>query len=139
MPRLSRWFIKAGLIYFVISLLLAIGLKVSSPGPIYEFFRHFTPVYFHLLLIGWITQIIIGVSLWMFPRHTRDNPRGNEFRGWLVFILLNAGLILRSFSEPLMVARPADLWSYMLIASAILQWGGGILYIDHIWRRVKGK
>jgi len=100
MPTLSRWFIKSGLIYFVLSLLLGIGLKVQPEVTFFSLLAYFTPVYYHLLVIGWITQIIMGVSHWMFPRFSKENPRGYELPGWLAFACLNLGLIMRIFSEP---------------------------------------
>jgi heme/copper-type cytochrome/quinol oxidase subunit 1 len=40
-----------------------------------------TPAYFHLFLVGWVTQMIFGVIYWMFPIITRTRPRGNAGRG----------------------------------------------------------
>ncbi|RMH81970.1 MAG: hypothetical protein D6681_17575, partial [Calditrichaeota bacterium] len=97
MPTLSRWFLKAGLIYFATSfvLLLGVHLQALSPAPA------FLPVFYHLLFVGWITQIIMGVSHWMFPRHTREKPRGNEASGWAAFTGINLGLLLRCLGEPM--------------------------------------
>lgn len=139
MPTLSRWFIKAGLIYFVLSLFLGIGLKVQPEFAPLNFLAYFAPVYYHLLVIGWITQIIMGVSHWMFPRFSKENPRGYEWLGWLAFACLNLGLILRIFSEPFVLLNPSVLLKIVVIFSAILQWSGGVLYVVHIWRRIKEK
>ena len=139
MPTLSRWFIKAGMIYFVLALLLAIGLKVQSGFTFFNFLAYFTPVYYHLLLLGWITQIIMGVSHWMFPRYSKEKPRGNETTGWLAFACLNLGLILRIFSEPFALSDASTLLIYIVISSAILQWVAGIFYVFHIWGRIKEK
>jgi len=139
MPKLSRWFIKAGLIYFVLSLLLGIGLKVQPEFTLFNFLAYFTPVYYHLLVIGWITQIIMGVSHWMFPRFSKENPRGYELLGWLAFACLNLGLVLRIFSEPFILSHPSILLKTIVIFSAALQWSAGILYAVHIWGRIKEK
>jgi len=139
MPTLSRWFIKAGLIYFVLSLLLGIGLKVQAEFDFLNFLAYFTPVYYHLLVIGWITQIIMGVSHWMFPRFSKENPRGYELLGWLAFACLNLGLILRIFSEPFVLLNPSVLLKIVVILSAVLQWSAGVLYVVHIWGRIKEK
>lgn len=139
MPAISRWFIKAGLVYFLTAMLLAIGLKAQLRFPALRFLAFFNPVYYHLLTVGWITQIIMGVSHWMFPRFSREMPRGNEALAWLVFVLLNAGLLMRLTGEPLMVLYPAGIWDTLLILSAVLQWLAGALYIRMIWPRLKGK
>ena len=96
MPLLSRTFIKAGLIYFIVGLtagVLTVGQPVlnlpSTFGVLY-------PVYIHLLMVGWVMQLIIGVVYWMFPKYSKEHPRGSDRLGWIVFGLLNAGLILRA-------------------------------------------
>jgi hypothetical protein len=64
------------------------------------------PVYLHFLFIGWVTQIIMEVGFWIFPKYSKEHPRGNEKVGWVVFGLLNLGLILRAIGEPMMVLSP---------------------------------
>jgi cbb3-type cytochrome oxidase subunit 1 len=135
MPELTRWFIKAGLIYFILALLIAIGLKI----PALPFLSHLTPVFYHLLVVGWITQIIMGVSHWMFPRFSKEKLRGNELLGWLTFTCLNLGLVLRIFSEPFILSHPSILLKTIVIFSAALQWSAGVLYVIHIWKRIKEK
>lgn len=139
MPKLSRWFIKAGLIYFVLSLFLGIGLKFQYGFTSLNFLAYFTAVYYHLLVIGWITQIIMGISHWMFPRFSKKNPRGYELLGWLAFACLNLGLVLRIFSEPFVLSHPSILLKTTVLFSAVLQWSAGVLYVVHIWGRIKEK
>lgn len=133
MPKLSRWFIKSSLVYFVLAVACSVLLATQ---------RGFTvmlqPAYFHLFMVGWITQMIIGVSFWFFPRYTRERPRGHEKPGWLAFWLLNIGLPLRAIFEPWSAAHPGEP-SWGLALSAVLQWGAGMAYVVMIWGRVKGK
>jgi hypothetical protein len=97
------------------------------------------PVYFHIFLVGWITQIIMGVSFWMFPPMNRVNPRGIEMLGWASFLCINTGLILRVIGEPLLFLDPVSAGKWLVILSALIQWAGGMFYLVHIWDRVKGK
>jgi len=139
MPKLSRWFIKAGMLYFVFSLMLALAIKVQTGFPFWDALSFVEPVFYHALMVGWITQIIFGVSIWMFPRHTRERPRGSERLGWATFYLLNIGLLMRIIAEPASVAAPSAIWNVALIFSAVLQWLAAIFYVFNIWKRVKGK
>lgn len=137
MPTLSRWFIKAGLVYFVLGLSLA-ALVVAQPvltlPPQLAAFR---PVYLHLLMVGWITQLIMGVAYWMFPKYSKVNPRGSERLGWLVFIALNLGLILRALGEPLTILQPEWSVGWLLVVSAVCQLVAGWVFIANTWGRVK--
>jgi hypothetical protein len=96
MPQLTRWFIKAALVYLVLALCVGILLVMPIDAPVASLFT----AYLHMLTFGWLTQLIFGVALWMFPKYTSAKPRGHEWLGWATFILLNTGLILRIIFEP---------------------------------------
>lgn len=90
------------------------------------------PVYLHLLLVGWITQLIFGVAHWMFPRASSDLPRGNAQLGWAVLVLLNLGLLLRAAVEPF---APEAGGGMVLVVSGVLQFLAALLFVIHIWPR----
>ena len=135
MPTITRTFIKTSLVYFVLALLADVWLA----GPVFDVatIPGLRPVQFHLLAVGWLTQLIIGVAIWMFPKYSREEPRGNETLLWATYGLLNAGLILRVAGEPLHSANPGAGWGWLLAASAVLQMGAGWLFVANAWPRVR--
>ncbi len=138
MPPLSRAFIKAGLIDFILALIagmltVARPVITSLPATISLLY----PVYLHLLMVGWVTQLIMGVGYWMFPKLSREKPRGSERLGWAVFVLLNVGLVLRAISEPLVVIQPTWNLGWVLALSAVLQLIAGWGFVINTWRRIK--
>jgi hypothetical protein len=136
MPPLTRAFIKAALVYFVAALL--VGVAIAVPGlAALPAVGALVPVYFHLFMVGWVTQLIFGVSLWMFPRHSKERPRGDERLAVLALVALNAGLCLRAAAEPARAVSPRAFWGWLLALSAALQWLGGVAYVANIWTRVK--
>lgn len=135
MPSLTRWYIKSALIYLIAALLLAVVLALPFDLP--AFVRYMNPAYFHLFLVGWVTQMIFGVIYWMFPIIIRSQPRGNERLGWVSFILLNAGLLLRVIGEPLTATNPKAGYGWFLAISALLQWLAAVIFVFLAWPRVK--
>ena len=107
MPTLARWYIKAALVYFVLALLAGVIVQARTVIDLPSRLAALRPVYIHLLTVGWITQLIIGVGYWMFPKFSRENPRGSERLAWATFVLLNVGLALRVISEPQVSIRAA--------------------------------
>jgi heme/copper-type cytochrome/quinol oxidase subunit 1 len=137
MPRLTRVFIKAGLLYFLGALVMGVLMAAPDLLGLSPTVLALRPVYFHLFMVGWVTQLIIGVALWMFPKYSRELPRGHEPLGWLSFWMLNVGLLLRAVGEPALVwQREVDL-GWLLALSALLQLAGGWAFIANIWPRVK--
>jgi hypothetical protein len=135
MPTLTRWFLKAALIYLILA--LCTGILLALPGEI--LISGLFPVYIHTLAFGWLTQLIFGVALWMFPKYSSAKPRGHEWLGWATFILLNAGLILRVIFEPLHSRGPSTFSSWMLVVAALLQWLAGLAFVANTWTRVREK
>jgi len=138
MPPLTRWFVKTSLVYFVLALIVGLLLAVGPIVPVLSSTGLF-PIYIHLLVFGWLTQLIIGVAFWMFPKYSREKPRASESLGWATYGLLNMGLLLRAIGEPFNAQQPNAIWSWMLVASAVLQWLAGMAFIVNTWGRVKEK
>ena len=132
MPLLTRTFIKTALVYLALALLLGILLTLHVSNG-------FFPVYIHLLVFGWLTQLIFGVVYWMFPKYSSQLPRGREALSWVTYGALNIGLILRAIAEPLQASQANNLFGALLVLSAILQWLAGVAFIANTWQRVKEK
>jgi hypothetical protein len=128
-PRLVRYLIRGALICLVAA--LALGL-VRALIPANQWLAGAWPVYLHLLVLGWLSQLVAGVAYWMFPRVERGVPP-TDWRGWSVFFLINAGLLLRIIAEPTMM-RGA--W---LPLAALLQFLAMAIFAWSIWPRVRGR
>jgi len=139
MPPLTRWFVKTALVYLVVALL---GGAVLASGP----FLHLpaailvaAPAQIHLFVVGWLTQLIFGIAYWMFPSHSRELPRGRNDIAIAVYVLLNAGLVLRAVVEPWQTVDPRPILGALLVASAVAQWLAGVGFVIHAWPRVRGR
>ncbi|MGE5378985.1 MAG: hypothetical protein ACM3XO_28340 [Bacteroidota bacterium] len=138
MPLLTRWFIKTSFIYLILALVAGLLLIMQStfkwtmPAGLF-------PVYIHLFMLGWLTQLIFGVVYWMFPKYSSEKPRGSEALGWWTYVLLNLGLLLRVIAEPIQSIRPHPLSGWTLVAAAIIQFLAGLAFVINSWGRVKEK
>lgn len=134
MPQIARAFIKTGLIYFLCSLLLALGFEFDSLN-----FPGMLPLFWHLLMVGWITQIIFGVSMWMFPGRTREEGIIPQKWAWLTYFLLNLGLVLRVIAEPFVSHSIFYIWNVLIVISAISQVAAAVTYTIELWPRIQSK
>jgi hypothetical protein len=137
MPTLSRWFIKVGMIYLVVGLAMGALILLQPPLKLWSGLQTLRPVYLHFIFIGWVTQLIMGVGYWMFPKLTKETPRGSEALGWAVFVLLNVGLVLRAIGEPAMMLAPQSGlgWTLAMASTFLLLAGWG--FILNTWGRIK--
>ncbi len=136
MPRLTRFFVKSALVFLVLALscggLLHLDFAFAEVAAL-------RPVFYHLFLVGFVTQLIFGISYWMFPPLSRESARGREWIGWCSYAALNTGLALRVCGEPLSVFQPGLAARLLLVSSAVLQLAAVLLYTTLIWNRVKAK
>lgn len=137
MPRLTRWTIKTALLYLVLGLLAGALYWANAQWPFWDPLAALSPTYLHMLVVGWLTQLVFGVMYWMFPIISKGNMRGDSRLAWGVFVLLNAGLILRVICEPWRAIDPTDLNGLGLVLSAVLQTLAGYLFIVVCWPRVR--
>jgi hypothetical protein len=111
---------------------LALGvLQLGNAG----LSRAVWPTYLHLLVFGWLTQLIFGVALWLFPRDSGSPVRGGSSLGWVCYWLLNIGLLLRAVGEPARMIGYRIGW--VLAVAAVLQAAAGWIFVLMIWPRVK--
>jgi heme/copper-type cytochrome/quinol oxidase subunit 1 len=131
MPLITRLFLKTGLVYFLGSLIMGILLQFPSLG-----IPNLVPLFWHMLMLGWITQIIFGISVWMFPGRLKEESFKNQRWSWLAYALLNTGLILRIISEPVIVTSGSSIWEILITVSAVTQFLAVVCYVIEIWPRV---
>ncbi len=136
MPRLVRWYVKTAFLWLALALLL----KAIAMFPAGASLPAITPVSWHALFVGWLTQLIFGIAHWMLPTKpgaTKDRLRGSEGLMWAVFITLNIGLLLRVIAEPMQIVQPGSLWATLLIVSAWLQWLAAVEFVVNSWARAR--
>ncbi len=136
MPPLTRWFVKVALGYLVVALLVGIAVAARSSGYLPPAIASLSPLYFHFLMVGWVTNLIFGIVYWMFPRYSKHKPHGSESLWLITFWFLNLGLVLR-VAEPIHTLRPEAIWGWLLGLSALLQWLAGLMFVVNTWGRVK--
>jgi len=140
MPLLARNMTKAAFLYFIAAFLLAALMLLDRW---LSFSRWLKVVYvsqLHLLLVGWITQLAVGVAYWIFPRFLKEQdprPRGSGTLAWAVFLALNAGLVLRLAFEPFYLMGPRPWLAALLALSGLLQAAAALGFAWLVWARVR--
>ena len=132
----ARWYIRSAFLYLPLAFLAA-ALPSLWPSPP-AWLSAARPLFAHLLVVGWATQMICGMALWMFPPSSREHPRGNERLGWIAYGALNAGLLLRAIGEPFYGSGGAAWSGNLLAVSGILQMVAIWLLVWLLWPRIKG-
>lgn len=134
MTPISRWGLRAGLFWLLTGVTLA-GLAESSWLSIYPF----RPVWIHMLVLGWMTQWIFAISIWMFPRSKKGYRERENYRTWSMLISWNIALFVRVLFETEIMGTLLILRQGVLGLSVLLFWIATVLYVGEIWPRIRVK
>ena len=150
MPTISRAFVKASLIYLGLGAVLGTLLLVNRWVFLGTAIGSLRVSHVQFLVVGWLTQLIIGVGWWLFPplaiglRPGSPKPvrrgqaqRGNESLVWATFITLNAGILLRSVFAPLYSWTDIGLFNALAGISGLFLLTAAITFVANTWGRVR--
>jgi hypothetical protein len=129
MPKLSRFFIRASLIYLVLGFTFGALILANKGIPFAPLVWALFPSHIEFLILGWLTQLALGVAFWILPRLGSSAPRGDERWSWAAFVLINIGILVSIVSP---YANPP----WLGMAARIIQFGGFLLYVMGNWQRV---
>jgi hypothetical protein len=140
MPPIARTFVKAAFLYLVAAFLLGALMMLDRWLNISRWLKVVYVSQLHLLMVGWITQLAIGVAYWMFPRFLKGQdlrPRGSDGLAWAVLVCLNLGLLLRFVVEPFYLMGPRPWLALLLALSGVLQALAALGFGWLIWGRIR--
>ncbi|MEX0928880.1 MAG: cbb3-type cytochrome c oxidase subunit I [Balneolales bacterium] len=94
MPKLSIFFIRTSLIYFMAGITIGAIMLAEKGLPSGSSIWAYRSAHIEFTLFGWMVQLVMGTAYWILPRHPAGPPRGNPAAAWLSFALLNTGLLM---------------------------------------------
>jgi len=140
MPPLVRLYVKTSFVYLIAGFLLLALIALDGWLQIGRWLGVAYITQLHLVVVGWITQLAIGVAYWIFPRLVKKgnpDPRGSDALAWTIYICLNTGLVLRLAAEPF-YRMTGQSWLAALVAlSGVLQAAAAVGFGVLIWARIR--
>ncbi len=130
MPRLSVWFLRASLLYFLVGVTFGALMLANNGLNMLPTIWVVFPAHMEFLLVGWLLQLAMGVAFWILPRFAKGAPRGPETLLWGSFWLLNLGIFVVAYQTIVTV-------SWLSIVGRMLESGGVALFLIGCWPRVK--
>jgi len=132
--KYQRLMLKTAFIYLLIGMLLGLLMYLSPvlPNAPYLLLR---TTHVHLILVGAVMQIIMGVALWMFPREKAPPHFTSEKSGMILYFVFNAGTLIRAVCEPF--AAPGEILYFTALVGILLQLGGIGFFVTLIFRRIR--
>jgi cbb3-type cytochrome oxidase subunit 1 len=136
-PPLIRRYIKTSFVFLLAGLVLGAYIVVAQFVLDAYPSRLLITAHAHLLLVGFMLMMVMGVATWMFPRPARDDPRYRPELAEAVYWLMTVATGLRAAAE-ISVALTGSAGARGLIALGGLgQLAGTALFVLNMWWRVR--
>lgn len=132
-----RYFIKTSLAFLVLGILT--GLYMSFAKYVYQtgYTQELISAHTHLILVGSVMMMIMGVALWFFPRAEKDDRKYNPDLILITYWLMVTSTALRFVFQ---VIASFYFFSWVNIAIVIfssLQVIAMILFFYSMWGRIR--
>jgi cbb3-type cytochrome oxidase subunit 1 len=137
MTPLIRRYIKTSFLFLLSG--LVIGAYLVTAQFLLDIYppRLLMTAHVHLLLVGFLLMIVMGVATWMFPRPARDDTRYRPEVAEAVYWIMTLSTALRAATEiALSLAAPPSL-RWLVALGGIGQVVGTALFVANMWWRVR--
>jgi cbb3-type cytochrome oxidase subunit 1 len=134
---LVRRYIKTSFVFLALGLLLggwiSIGQFLLGAYPP----RLYVTAHAHLLLVGFMLMIVMGVAMWMFPRPARDDARYRAGLAETVYWVMTLSTAGRAAAEILAPFSGAQAVRWIIALGGLGQLAGAALFVVNIWSRIR--
>lgn len=137
MNPLVRRYLKTAIGFLLAGLVLGGVLLVRR-----EFFgRYPSPTlvsaHTHVILVGFVMMMILGVAQWMFPRPARNDARYRSGAADAAYWIVSAATALRFLGEVARSASLAPIFKLAIVAGGVGQLVGLALFFYNLWPRIR--
>lgn len=99
--------------------------------------RLFITAHVHLLLVGFMLMIVMGVATWMFPRPARDDARYRPELAQAVYWIMTVATAVRATAELTAPMTDSTALRILIAVGSLGQLLGALLFIVNMWSRVR--
>ena len=136
MTPLIRRYIKTSFVFLVSGLVLGAYIVVAqflldAYPP-----RLLVTAHAHLLLVGFMLMMVMGVATWMFPRPAREDSRYRPELAEAVYWVMTAATAVRAGAELGVAAGGLGL-RWLIAVGGLGQLAGAVLFVLNMWWRVR--
>ena len=137
MLPLVRRYIKTSFVFLIAGLLVGGNILVDEfLLGVYPPRLHVT-AHVHLLLVGFMLMLIMGVATWMFPRPGRDTARYRPELAEAVYWVMTLATSVRATGEILGGFMTAVLLRLLIVIGGLGQLAGTAMFVLNMWSRVR--
>jgi heme/copper-type cytochrome/quinol oxidase subunit 1 len=137
MTRLVRLYIKTSIVFLFTGILIG-GYMIYRrdvqgvyPDPL------LITAHTHLLLVGFVMMMIMGIAVWMFPKPAKEDVHYRPDLAVVVYWLMALSVPARFVGEALRASLDSSVLAWLSFVGAWIEAIGIALFFVNIWTRVR--
>jgi len=132
-----RYFIKTSIVFLIIGMLTGFHMMFSQYALHIGYGYSLVSAHTHIILVGSVMMMIMGVALWFFPRPEKEDKRYNPDLIRFTYYIMTSFTALRFLVEVVMAYANFLILTYLDLVSGFGQIGAMILFFYSIWGRIR--
>lgn len=132
-----RYFVKTSVIFLIAGILTGLYMSVSKYVFKIGYSQELISAHTHLILVGSVMMMIMGVALWFFPRADKDDKKYNPDLILIAYWVMTIGTSLRFIFQVTANFLVSDLIQYLIAISSAFQVIAMILFFYSMWGRIR--
>ncbi len=132
-----RYFIKTSVIFLIVGILTGLYMSIAKYIFNFGYNQELISAHTHLILVGSVMMMIMGVALWFFPRAEKDDKRYNPDLILTSYWIMTIATALRFIFQVLTNFVLSDVVRYLIAISSIFQVIAIILFFYSMWGRIR--
>ena len=132
-----RYFVKTSIGFLIIGILTGLYLLILQK--VYGVFPHpeLVSAHTHVILVGSVMMMIMGVALWFFPRAEKDDKLYKPNLILFTYYLFTFSTLTRFISQLIFAFNIYNIIKWIIVFSSIFQVLSMILFFISIWGRIR--
>lgn len=133
-----RYFIKTSIIFLMIGIITGFYMLIAR-----NYFNEWphadlVSAHTHIILVGSVMMMIMGVALWFFPRAEKDDKLYKPGLILTTYYIITISTAVRFISQAASsFVQAGSLLKLLLTASSLFQVIGIIMFFISIWGRIR--
>ncbi len=132
-----RYFIKTSVVFLLAGLISGLYLILSKYFGLSGYSGELITAHVHVILVGFVLMMIIGVALWFFPRPPKEDKKYNPDLIKIIYYLLTISTALRFIFEILSAFNSQYWFGIVIVISSFFQIISFVLFFYSIWGRIR--
>lgn len=132
-----RYFVKTSIIFLIVGIITGLYMSISKYILKLGYSQELISAHTHLILVGSVMMMIMGVALWFFPRADKEDKRYNPDLILAAYLIMTIGTSLRFVFQVAANFIISKFVHYMIAISSIMQVIAIILFFYSIWGRIR--